>query len=131
MFATLILLSLRGGPHDHLLGFYGSLVVLILLGISTGLFAVPLQVFLQSRPPPGDKGRMIATQNLLNWIGIFAASGIYDAAIRILERCNWPHNGVFAFTALLILPVAIWYRSEQSRSGGVGEWESGGVGDRE
>jgi acyl-[acyl-carrier-protein]-phospholipid O-acyltransferase/long-chain-fatty-acid--[acyl-carrier-protein] ligase len=110
MFVTLSLLAVRGGPHDHLLGYTGSLIVLVLLGIFTGLFAVPLQVFLQSRPPPRDKGRMIATQNLLNWIGIFASSGIYFAAEYVLRIAGWPNNGVFALTALLILPIALWYR---------------------
>lgn len=116
MCATLILLALRGGPRDHLLGYWGSMVALVVLGVFTGLFAVPLQVFLQSKPPPGDKGRMIATQNLLNWIGIFASSGIYFVADRILQKWKWPDNGVFALTALFMLPIAIWYRPTDGRS---------------
>ncbi|MDP7016094.1 MAG: MFS transporter, partial [Pirellulaceae bacterium] len=50
-------------PRNHLLGFAGSIVALIALGSFTGMFAVPLQVFMQSRPPEGFKGRMIATQS--------------------------------------------------------------------
>jgi MFS family permease len=110
MFATLLLMSLRGGPRDHLLDYDGSLVVLIVLGVFTGMFAVPLQVFLQSKPPAGDKGRMIATQNLLNWIGICASGGIYFIADWFLQRAGWPNNGVFALTALLMLPIALFYR---------------------
>lgn len=110
MFGSLIALTLRGGPHDHLLGYYGSLLVLILLGVFTGMFAVPLQVFLQSRPPAADKGRMIATQNLLNWIGIFLSAGIYSLAEWTLRTLQWPNNGVFGLTALLLLPIAVWYR---------------------
>ena len=110
MVATLMMLALRGGPRDHLLGYAGSLVDLILLGVFTGMFAVPLQVFLQSRPPQGDKGRMIATQNLLNWIGIFLSAGVYAIVDKSLRAVGWPTNGVFALTALLMLPVAIWYR---------------------
>ena len=110
MVATLLLLAMRGGPQDHLLGYAGSLMDLIMLGVFTGMFAVPLQVFLQSRPPPGDKGRMIATQNLLNWIGIFLSAGVYALVEKLLRKIGWPTNGVFALTALLMLPVAIWYR---------------------
>ena len=45
MFAALALLALRGGPKDHLLGYAGSLLALTVLGVFTGMFAVPLQVF--------------------------------------------------------------------------------------
>ncbi|MEZ6117609.1 MAG: hypothetical protein R3C28_13685 [Pirellulaceae bacterium] len=39
----------------HLLGFGGSCVILILVGVSAG-FAIPVQVFIQSRPPDDQKG---------------------------------------------------------------------------
>jgi len=112
MVAFLVLMAARGGPSDHLLGYWGSLAVLCVLGIFTGMFAVPLQVFLQARPPEGLKGRMIATQNLLNWIGIFASSGIYWAGAEFLRWQQWPENGMFALAALLMLPVALCYRPE-------------------
>lgn len=110
MVVLFLLMAVRGGPRDHLLGYWGSLGVLGGVGIFTGMFAVPLQVFLQSRPPEGLKGRMIGTQNLLNWIGIFASSGIYWAGAGVLHWFHWPENGMFALTALLMLPVAWWYR---------------------
>ena len=74
------------------------------------MFAVPLQVFLQARPPDGLKGRTIATQNLLNWIGIFVSSGIYFAGDTVLHGLGLPPSGMFAVTAMLMLPVAIFYR---------------------
>ena len=37
-----------------------ALPLLILLGGATGIFIVPIQVFLQARPPAEQKGRMIA-----------------------------------------------------------------------
>jgi len=112
MVAFLLLMAARGGPNQHLLGFWGSLAVLCILGMFTGMFAVPLQVFLQTRPPEGLKGRMIATQNLLNWIGIFASSGIYWAGTAFLHWRQWPENGMFALAALFMLPVALCYRPE-------------------
>jgi len=112
MVAFLLLMAARGGPDDHLLGYWGSLAVLCVLGIFTGMFAVPLQVFLQARPPEGLKGRMIATQNLVNWIGIFASSGIYWAGAEFLRWRQWPENGMFALAAMLMLPVACCYRPE-------------------
>ncbi len=95
---------------QHLLGFAGSMVILTLLGVFTGMFAVPLQVFLQSRPPDELKGRMIATQNLLNWVGIVLSAFIYKLFNVIIDVTGWPQSTMFAMTALLMLPVALLYR---------------------
>lgn len=107
----LLLLAPQGWDgRPHLLGYWGSLVALISLGIFTGMFAVPLQVFLQSRPPAGEKGRMIAAQNLCNWIGITMSAGLYWASDRILVSFAWPRSYTFALTALILLAVAVFYR---------------------
>ncbi len=105
---VLVGVSLPGGRH--MLGYGGSLMVLFLLGVSTGFFAVPLQVFLQTRPPAALKGRMLAAQNLLNWIAIFASSGVYYAFNSLIAATGWPVSTMFLMAALLMLPVLIWYR---------------------
>lgn len=108
--ACLLLLALPGAKPYNLPGLVGSHVLLLLLGLFAGLFAVPISVFLQSRPPKECKGRVIATMNLANWIAIVASAGIYEIFHRIVITVGWPHYYKFAFTALLILPVAIFYR---------------------
>lgn len=110
MVAALLAMSIPLGNQQHLLGYWGSLAALTALGIFTGMFAVPLQVFMQSRPPEGQKGRMIATQNLLNWIGIFLSTGIYFIASRIFEFLHWPPNAMFGVTACTMLPIAVAFR---------------------
>jgi acyl-[acyl-carrier-protein]-phospholipid O-acyltransferase/long-chain-fatty-acid--[acyl-carrier-protein] ligase len=55
---------------------YGwSLAMLSVLGLSSGLFIVPLNAFLQQRSEAGEKGRMIATNNFYNTVGLLLASG--------------------------------------------------------
>jgi acyl-[acyl-carrier-protein]-phospholipid O-acyltransferase/long-chain-fatty-acid--[acyl-carrier-protein] ligase len=54
----------------------GEVVVLALLGFWSGLFVVPLNAFLQQRSGSDEKGRLIATNNFLNMIGIAVASGV-------------------------------------------------------
>jgi acyl-[acyl-carrier-protein]-phospholipid O-acyltransferase/long-chain-fatty-acid--[acyl-carrier-protein] ligase len=110
MIACLAMLAVQHGPDRHFLGYGGSVAALVLLGAATGLFAVPLNVFLQSRPPGGLVGRVIATQNLLNWIGIFVSSGLYWLAKQLLAWLDWPDNGLFAVTACLMLPIALGYQ---------------------
>ena len=111
MVLFLLLMAPPGwGGRPHLLGYWGSLAALIALGVCTGMFAVPLQVFMQSRPPAGEKGRMIAAQNLCNWIGITMSAGLYWASGRLLVLFNGPPSYTFALTALLLLVVAVIYR---------------------
>ncbi len=63
------LMSISPGGK-HLLGFAGSIPVLIALGASAAFFAIPIQVFLQDRPPENLKGRMIAVMNQTNFLAI-------------------------------------------------------------
>lgn len=109
---SLISLSTPGG--HHLLGFRGSLPALILLGMAAGCFAIPVQVFLQSRPPEGLKGRMIAVMNQANFVAILAAGPLYKGFDWIVETLGWPRSPIFAMMALLLVPLAIWYRPDLS-----------------
>ncbi len=109
----LSLLALRGGPKQHLLGEYGSYPVLILAGISTGIFIVPIQVSVQALPPPDEKGRMIALMNQCNWIGIIAGALLVEVSLNLMDQFNQPRNTTFAIAALVMLPVALFYRPEE------------------
>ena len=110
IFLCLAMLALPGGPHGQLLGSAGSFPMLVLLGMFAGMFAVPIQVYLQSKPPPDQKGRMIAAMNFANWIAILISGVIYGVAIRWLESSGANSSHMFALTALLIAPVAWFYR---------------------
>jgi acyl-[acyl-carrier-protein]-phospholipid O-acyltransferase/long-chain-fatty-acid--[acyl-carrier-protein] ligase len=97
------------GESRQWLGYPASMGVLVILGVFTGFFAVPLQVFMQSRPPEGKKGRMIAVMNLANWGGIILAGKLYDVLARLIEANLWPRSTMFLFIALLTLPIAVFY----------------------
>lgn len=97
------------GESSQWLGFPGSLATMLVMGAFTGLFAVPLQVFLQSRPPDDKKGRMIAVMNQANWVGILLAVGIYWALTKLIEWQDWPRSIAFLFIALFMLPIALFY----------------------
>lgn len=51
-------------------------LALTLLGFSGGLFIVPLNASLQQQSGQEEKGRLLATNNFLNTIGILSASGV-------------------------------------------------------
>jgi acyl-[acyl-carrier-protein]-phospholipid O-acyltransferase/long-chain-fatty-acid--[acyl-carrier-protein] ligase len=48
---------------------------LVGVGFAGGLFIVPLNAYLQDRAPAAEKGRLLATNNFANMIGVIAASG--------------------------------------------------------
>jgi acyl-[acyl-carrier-protein]-phospholipid O-acyltransferase/long-chain-fatty-acid--[acyl-carrier-protein] ligase len=87
-------------------------LLMIALGVFAGVFVVPLQVFLQSRPPEDQKGRMIGAMNLINWIGILLASGFYFLSSDVLDSLDMPVSWTFALLALAMLPVAVFYRPD-------------------
>jgi acyl-[acyl-carrier-protein]-phospholipid O-acyltransferase/long-chain-fatty-acid--[acyl-carrier-protein] ligase len=97
------------GESTQWLGFWASMPTFLVMGAFTGLFAVPLQVFMQSRPPADKKGRMIAVMNQFNWIGILLAVAVYWALTKLIEWQEWPRSIVFLFIALFMLPIALFY----------------------
>ena len=52
------------------------------VGFAGGLFAVPLNAFLQEKAGAQEKGRILTTNNFANMLGVIAASGLLLAAAR-------------------------------------------------
>ena len=86
--------------------------LMLLTGISAGLFVVPLQVFMQSRPPAEYKGRMIGAMNLINWIGIVCSGVFFAAATALLKTLAVPFPWLFPVMAAFLLPIGLFYRPE-------------------
>lgn len=97
--------------RGSLLGPLGSVAALIAVGLFAGFFSVPLQVFLQATTPLDQKGRIIGTLNLFNWVGIAGSGAIYWVGRQLLVGwLEMPHAALFGFAGLLMLPVALFYR---------------------
>lgn len=113
MIICLILLALPGpNAGNTLLGYQGSAVTLICLGIGAAMFALPLQVLLQARTPNKLKGQMIGTMNLCNFIGILLSGIIHRGVSLFLAYICAPPNLIFGVAVLLLLPIAISYRMQ-------------------
>lgn len=63
----------------HGLGVWPVRLDLCLLGFFGGFYAVPLNALIQHRPSPEQKGGVIAAANLLSFVGVFLAAGVYFA----------------------------------------------------
>jgi acyl-[acyl-carrier-protein]-phospholipid O-acyltransferase/long-chain-fatty-acid--[acyl-carrier-protein] ligase len=66
-------LVLGGTRHD----LAGSAVLLGILGLWAGFFAVPVNALIQHRPAEKDKGGVIAAANLLSFVGVALSAGVY------------------------------------------------------
>jgi acyl-[acyl-carrier-protein]-phospholipid O-acyltransferase/long-chain-fatty-acid--[acyl-carrier-protein] ligase len=124
MFALLLGLALLPlVPLPPTVLAYPAGLLLLGLGYSAGIFVVPLQVFLQARPPADRKGRMIGTMNLANWIAILFAAGFYGLCSKLFtlapdapgENPRSVISWTFAVMAVLILPVAVTFRPPDER----------------
>ena len=72
--------------------YAGSVVMLALLGVASGLFIVPLNAYLQQRSEDTEKGRIIATNNFYNTLGLLLASGtLYGCCTTscTFHRTSW------------------------------------------
>ncbi|MEO5936095.1 MAG: MFS transporter, partial [Terriglobales bacterium] len=59
------------------LSYNAFAALLTLLGFFSGFFIVPISAMIQHRPDPRRKGAVIATANLLSFVGVFLAAGVY------------------------------------------------------
>jgi len=76
---------------------------LALLGIAGGLFSVPLTSFVQIRPSPDTKGRIIAASSFADFTGILISGGVF----YLLNRWNVKPSNCFAVNGVLTSLIAI------------------------
>jgi acyl-[acyl-carrier-protein]-phospholipid O-acyltransferase/long-chain-fatty-acid--[acyl-carrier-protein] ligase len=107
---VLILLGFAKTGQTTIFGFGMCCFLLMGMGIFAAIFSIPIQVFLQDRPPSTLKGRMIATMNQANFVGIMLSGPIYQLFESISGSLNQPITVVFWMMAGLVLPLAIFYR---------------------
>ncbi|MCE5340429.1 MAG: MFS transporter [Planctomycetaceae bacterium] len=56
-------------PH-----FYIMILLVFIMGVSAGLFIVPIDTFIQLRSPAAKRGQILAASAFLGWIGVLLAS---------------------------------------------------------
>jgi acyl-[acyl-carrier-protein]-phospholipid O-acyltransferase/long-chain-fatty-acid--[acyl-carrier-protein] ligase len=88
-------------------------VVLLFIGVGGGLFDVPLAAGLQQRSPKEVRGGIIATTNMMTWVGILLGNAIYIGMgqIGLGSRTAFVFAGVATLTVLgiscMILPIML------------------------
>jgi acyl-[acyl-carrier-protein]-phospholipid O-acyltransferase / long-chain-fatty-acid--[acyl-carrier-protein] ligase len=76
LFALLLARAADGHPVPLLGAPRGVVIELVMLGLSSGFYIIPLNAMLQERAPSGMKGRLVAFSNVLTFMAVLAAAAI-------------------------------------------------------
>ncbi len=94
-------------PSKHwTISYLAAVLFLFLLGISAGLFNVPLAAYIQRFSPTKQRGSILAACNFLTFAGMLVASGFYW-----LLCSKWVHlnaRQIFLLCGILTIPVFLY-----------------------
>jgi len=97
------------GAFTIALGFTHSyewaLVWLAAVGFSGGLFVVPLNAYLQDHAGAEEKGRVLATNNFLNMLGVVMASAVLWT---LHDKLHWNASHVIVALGIATLAATIY-----------------------
>ncbi|RMF95745.1 MAG: MFS transporter, partial [Planctomycetota bacterium] len=85
--------------------YFVACLLLFVLGLTAGLYDIPLLSYLQDRSPPEIRGRILAAYNFLSFLGMLSFSLLFGfaaskGAMAISAR------GIFLLAGLVTVPIA-------------------------
>ena len=94
---------------DYTLSYIAACIFLVDLGVSAGLFDVPLAAYMQDRSPPEHRGSILAASNFLTFGGMLVASVVLLAApVAEWSASNLTSREIFLLCGLATVPVFIY-----------------------
>jgi acyl-[acyl-carrier-protein]-phospholipid O-acyltransferase / long-chain-fatty-acid--[acyl-carrier-protein] ligase len=82
-----------------------SCVWLFFLGVSAGLFDIPLEAYLQLRSDPRVRGSILAANNFISYTCMLGAAGLFWL---MQTQFHWSASTIFLAAGLGTVPVAIY-----------------------
>ncbi len=76
---------------------------LALLGFAGGLFAVPLNAWMQEKSPAQERGRILATNSFISMLGVIAASGTLSLLHDVL---HWNAGNILLAAGVAMVAVS-------------------------
>ena len=92
-------------PVSSQQGFYWSAVCLAMMGVSAGLFNVPLEAYLQHRSDVRTRGTILAGSNFLSFSFILLTSAIYPF---LHDVCGLKPPAIFVVCGIGTIPVMFY-----------------------
>ncbi|MEN6406017.1 MAG: MFS transporter [Thermoguttaceae bacterium] len=116
--SSVLLSTVPGGQPGHptTSGFYCSCVWLLSLGMTAGLYDLPLQAFLQDRSPPKSRGSIMAAYNFMAFGAMLLASGLFwllssPSALGLSARTIFLIGGLTTIAAAVCLVRLLSYET--------------------
>lgn len=103
--------QLVGAGPGFTVSYFAACVLLFLLGVSSGLFDVPLAAFMQHQSRPEHRGSILAASNFLTFAGMLLASFGYWLLRVPTGRRDMPlfeAREIFLLCGLATIPVFIY-----------------------
>ncbi|MHC4238984.1 MAG: MFS transporter, partial [Planctomycetota bacterium] len=88
-------------------GLGTALVLVFMVGASSGLFIVPVHAFIQLRSPSRRRGEILAASGFLGWVGVLLASGLIYVCSSVLGMSAAQVFLVLGGMTLLLAVVSI------------------------
>lgn len=85
-------------------GLWGTLIVMVCLGVSSGLFTVPINALIQWRAPDDQRGSVIAVSNTF----IFGALIVGSLSSHLFSQLGLSAAAIFVVAGLVTLGGTVW-----------------------
>ncbi len=114
---SFLLYSVEGVLIDpagaYTLSYIAACAFLVMLGVSAGLFDVPLAAYMQHRSPTEHRGAILAASNFLTFGGMLVASAGYWLLRRPVDgEALFTSRQIFLMCGLATVPVFIYIVTE-------------------
>lgn len=93
---------------EYTFSYIAACFFLLMLGISAGLFDVPLAAYMQDRSPPEHRGSILAASNFLTFGGMLIAAGVFWALRTPMLGIELTSRQIFFLCGLATVPVFIY-----------------------
>ena len=87
-------------------------VCLIFIGVSSGLFSIPIRGLLQTRPAESERGAVLGLSSMIDFTGILVASGVYYLFEKVFELSPPVMCAVLGVMVLLFLVGSLFYTAQ-------------------
>jgi acyl-[acyl-carrier-protein]-phospholipid O-acyltransferase/long-chain-fatty-acid--[acyl-carrier-protein] ligase len=92
----------------YTISYIAACVFLLMLGVSAGLFDVPLAAYMQDRSPPEHRGSILAASNFLTFGGMLVASGVFWLLRSPKVGIELTPRQIFFYCGLATIPVFVY-----------------------
>ncbi|MEX0939690.1 MAG: acyl-[ACP]--phospholipid O-acyltransferase [Pirellulales bacterium] len=103
--SSILLFAVPDPNHASTAAYVWTCVWLVTLGISAGLFDVPLQAYLQHRSPDANRGSVLAAANFLTFSGMLFTAGAFWV---MREPAQMTARQIFLVSGLLTILVGAY-----------------------